>query len=201
MSLKPSTLLICCAALGLAACNSGTPAATADPTVRAAPAQASVTLLLSSPAFGEGERIPDEYTCAAAEQGKDHSPQLDWAHAPEGTQSFAMLMVDPDANGFVHWVIYNIPAQAAGLPQAVPNQAALKDGARQGPNSFGATRDPVGGGIGYSGPCPPRQHSYTFTLYALDAMLALKAEATHDEVVAAMEGHVLAKAQLRGYFP
>jgi Raf kinase inhibitor-like YbhB/YbcL family protein len=113
-------------------------------------------LTLSSTAFGEGEDIPVRYSC----DGEDKSPQLTWNNAPAGTQSFVLIMDDPDAPGdvFTHWVLFNLPADARQLPEAVPAEEELDNGARHGINGFGNTH--------YGGPCPPPgpAHRYQFTL-------------------------------------
>ena len=160
---------------------------------------------LTSSAFTEGGTIPDKYTGV----GKDVSPPLAWANAPEGTKSFALICDDPDAPSrskprpegpWVHWVIYNIPAEAAELSEAVPRKADLADpaGARQGKNDFGSDN------VGYRGPLPPEgsgPHRYFFKVYALDRMLDLKSkEANKKSLLAAMKGHILAEGQLMGTF-
>ena len=150
-----------------------------------------MSLSLSSPAFAPGAMIPVRYTC----DGNDESPPLVWDGAPAGVQSFVLIMDDPDAPAgiWVHWVIFNIPASATGLPAAIPPQPRLKDGAVQGVNSWRR--------VGYGGPCPPRgQHRYFFKLYALDALLPLDASATKADVLKAMEGHILARAELMGVY-
>lgn len=148
-------------------------------------------ITLTSSAFTHGAMIPKEYTC----DGKDISPPLSWSDPPEKTQSFALIMDDPDApmGTWVHWVIYNIPATARGLPGGVPKDADLPDGSRQGRNSWRK--------IGYGGPCPPSgTHRYFFKLYALDIVLTLASGATKDELLKAMEGHILANAELMGRY-
>lgn len=163
-------------------------------------------LQLSSGAFDPEGDIPVQYSC----QGANLSPPLEWSGVPEGTQSLALVVDDPDSQppGFVHWVIYNVPAAATGLPEGVPAQATLPDGTCQGANDFalfareGQTH-PSGAPInriGYDGPCPPAAHHYVFTLYALDAVLDLPAEATKADLLGAMEGHVLGQAELSGVF-
>jgi len=151
-----------------------------------------MTLSISSPGFQEGERIPAKYTC----QGQDISPQLDWSGVPKEAKSLALIMDDPDAPGgiFTHWVIFNIPPDSLKLPEAVPTEPQLPGSARQGSND--------GGGIGYSGPCPPpgRPHRYRFTLYALDKQLDLKAGASKKQLIKAMEGHILNQARLTGTY-
>jgi Raf kinase inhibitor-like YbhB/YbcL family protein len=152
-----------------------------------------MALQVSSAVFDAGGTIPEKYTC----DGDDVSPPLAWGGVPGGTQSFALIVDDPDAPSgiFTHWVLFNLPAQATGLPEGVPAQATLDDGARQGTNSF---RKP-----GYGGPCPPRGHGthrYFFKLYALDAMLDLDAGATKEDLTGAMQGHVLAEGELMGRY-
>ena len=151
-----------------------------------------MVLPVSSSAFREGDRIPTKYTC----EGQDISPPLAWSEPPAGTQSFALIVDDPDAPGgvFTHWVLFNIPPDSCELPEAVPAQSQLPSGALQGKNDFGK--------IGYGGPCPPpgRPHRYQFTLYALDRLLDLKAGASKRQVLEAMQGHILAQGQLTGMF-
>lgn len=151
----------------------------------------SASMVLSSPAFAAGASIPAGYSC----DGKDQSPPLRWTGAPAGTQSFALIMDDPDAPAgtWVHWLIFNIPAQATGLPEAVRPAAKLDDGSVQGTNSWRR--------VGYGGPCPPRgQHRYFFKLYALDSMLSLSSSASKADLLRAMEGHILAQAELMGVY-
>ena len=156
------------------------------------PKEGEMALSVSSPAFQEGDRIPSKYTC----QGQDVSPPLAWSEPPGGTQSFALIMDDPDAPGgvFTHWVLFNIPPDSRQLAEAMPTQAQLTSGALQGKNDFGR--------IGYGGPCPPpgRAHRYQFTLYALDQPLDLKAGASKKQVIDAMQGHILAQGQLAGTY-
>lgn len=153
--------------------------------------EAAMSFTLTSPAFANGVAIPAEYTC----RGRDLSPALAWSEPPAGTQSFALIMDDPDApmGIWVHWVIFNIPASSRGLREGVPTDPQLGDGAVQGRTSAGST--------GYHGPCPPSgTHRYFFKLYALDTTLALSSKADKKDVLAAMEGHILASAELMGTF-
>jgi len=146
---------------------------------------------IKSPAFKEGELIPSKYTC----DGPDISPPLEWSDAPAGTRSFALISDDPDApvGTWVHWVIFNIPANVNKLDEDVPKKDVLSNGARQGRNDFGR--------FGYGGPCPPGgTHRYYFKLYALDKELDLKAGSTKRDLLKAMEGHVLAEAYLMGKY-
>lgn len=151
-----------------------------------------MAISLSSSAFKEGDKIPVKYTCV----GQDVSPPLEWSQPPSGTQAFALILDDPDAPGgvFTHWVIFNILSDSRKLPEAIPTQAQLPDGALQGKNDFGR--------VGYGGPCPPpgRPHRYQFTLYAVDQSLDLKAGVSKKQLLSAMEGHVLAQGQLTGTY-
>lgn len=145
-------------------------------------------LSLSSTAFKEGDQIPVRYTG----DGQDTSPPLEWSKPPPGTQTFALIVDDPDAprGVFTHWVLFNLPADTRQLPEGIPTQDRLENGARQGKNDFGKT--------GYGGPYPPpgTAHRYRFTLYALDKPLDLLAGASQKQVLDAMKGVILAQGQL-----
>ncbi len=148
---------------------------------------------LTSTAFPDGGAIPDTYTCS----GENLSPPLQWMGAPAATQSFTLLVVDPDAPSgeFVHWVIYDLAPTTEGLPPGLRPAPRLDGGARQGVNDFPQT--------GYGGPCPPPgpAHRYIFTLYALDVTrLSVPDQATRAQVTAAVAGRVLATAVLVGRF-
>ncbi len=144
---------------------------------------------VSSSAFRNADRIPSRYTC----DGEDVSPPLSWSEPPPGTQSFALIVDDPDAGGWTHWIAFNIPARARGLPEGVPADGRLADGTCQGTNDFG--------GIGYGGPCPPGgSHRYNFALYALSKPLTLEKGASQSEVIAAMRGCVLDQGTLVGLY-
>jgi len=151
-----------------------------------------MALRLNSTAFQNGGKIPREFTC----DGADKSPALTWTEPPAKTQSFALIVDDPDAprGTWVHWVLYDLPADTRGLEQGVAQDRQLANGARQGRNDFGK--------IGYNGPCPPRgaAHRYFFKLYALDSKTNLKPGATKAELERAIKGHVLANAELVGLF-
>jgi Raf kinase inhibitor-like YbhB/YbcL family protein len=173
------------------------PPATSEPT--------KAPLVLSSDAFGSGEAIPERYTC----HGDNVSPPLEWAGVPERARSIALVVEDPDSSppGFVHWVIYNIPPRQGSLPGGLPPEPTMTDGALQGKNDFAQHEGGTfpGGSpvhqVGYDGPCPPSgEHRYVFTLYALDTMLDLAAEATVSELMSAMKGRVLAQAELTGVY-
>ncbi|HIJ65963.1 MAG TPA: YbhB/YbcL family Raf kinase inhibitor-like protein [Candidatus Hydrogenedentes bacterium] len=151
-----------------------------------------MSLTVSSSAFQNGAAIPKQYTG----DGPDVSPPLTWGAPPDGTKSFALICDDPDApvGTWVHWVIYDIKPETRELPEGVPTQETLADGAKQGLNDFRK--------VGYGGPAPPRgkPHRYFFKLYALDAELGLKPRATKKDVERAMKGHVLADGQLMGTY-
>ena len=150
-----------------------------------------MSIQLTSDAFAPEGPIPAQYTCT----GSDISPSLTWSEPPTGTQSFALIMDDPDAPAgmWVHWVLFNIPPSSRGLPEAIPSEGTLSDGSMNGKNS--------GGNSGYNGPCPPSgTHRYFFKLYALDEMLGLSPGADKGELLKAMEGHILAQGELMGTF-
>jgi Raf kinase inhibitor-like YbhB/YbcL family protein len=153
---------------------------------------ALVSLELKSTDFSSGGTIPKQFTC----DGADLSPALEWSAPPAGTQSFALIADDPDApvGTWVHWVAFNLPAGLRSLPQGVPKQEQLADGALQGRNDFGR--------IGFGGPCPPpgKAHRYFFKLYALDTKLSLKSGATRKDVERAMQNHVLAQGEYMGRY-
>jgi len=147
---------------------------------------------LSTAAFRSNGVIPKKFTC----DGPDISPQLNWTEPPAGTQALAMIVDDPDAPAglWVHWVLYDLPADTRGLPEGVSKTAQLAIGAREGQNDFGK--------IGYNGPCPPRggPHRYCFKLFALDRKTNLKPGATKAELERAMKGHIVAQAEMVGRF-
>jgi Raf kinase inhibitor-like YbhB/YbcL family protein len=144
---------------------------------------------LSSTGFTNGAHVPEHFTC----DGDDVSPALQWAHPPAGTAAFALVMDDPDAPSgtFTHWVLSDIPATAAGLPEAFDATTL----GTSGTNDFGR--------IGYGGPCPPKGHGihhYRFHLYALAQTLNLRRGFSRDEIDAAMKGHVLGTTTLTGLY-
>ncbi len=145
--------------------------------------------IFTSEAFSSGGAIPIEYSC----DGDNISPSLAWSRLPAGTESLALTMDDPDANGYVHWVMYNIPPDSMGLNADTSPGEELADGSLQGVNSRGE--------IGYTGPCPPGgEHQYRFRIYALNAEIDLEAGATLTEMEAAIADHVLALSELAGTF-
>lgn len=149
--------------------------------------------VLESPAFPALGPIPLLYSC----EGKDVSPPLAWSGVPSGTQSLALIMDDPDAPDpaapkmtWVHWLLYNLPAGATGLPEDL---RALPPGTLQGLNDWQR--------VGYGGPCPPiGTHRYFHKLYALDTVLPDLKLPTKAQLESAMQGHVLAQAELIGTY-
>jgi hypothetical protein len=132
------------------------------------------------------------HTC----DGSDVSPALAWADAPHATQSFALIVDDPDApaGDWVHWVVFNLPATTRALPGGLAPGAKLISGGRQGRNDFGR--------VAYGGPCPPPgpAHHYHFKLYALDTIVDLPSGASKADLQEAMQDHVLAQAELIGRY-
>ncbi len=128
--------------------------------------------------------------------GLNKSPQLSFNNASSDTQSFALIMFDPDApeKNFVHWIVFNIPSDFAELQQDVPNDASIQNGTKQGTNGAGE--------IGYFGPCPPpgETHRYVFKAFALDAALTLEDGATKKQLVRAMKGHIVGKSKIVGLY-
>ncbi len=167
------------------------PGQTFDRHTQKAKGGTKMTIRISSTVFKEGELIPKKYTC----DGENISPPLAWTSVPSGTKSLALIADDPDAprGTWVHWVLFNIPADAKELSENIPPRSILNNGARHGTNDF---RE-----IGYGGPCPPSgTHRYFFKLYALNAVLALESGATKAQVLKAMEGHILGEGQLMGKY-
>ncbi|HUA22385.1 MAG TPA: YbhB/YbcL family Raf kinase inhibitor-like protein [Bryobacteraceae bacterium] len=148
--------------------------------------------------YSDGGDIPEKYTCAAKPPGG--SPQIDWSGAPGDTVTFALIFHDGDVHpgktfdDVTHWIAWNIPASAKGLPADMPKKADMPDGTMQGNN--------IARQVGYMGPCPPAglPHHYTFNLYALDTKLDLPATASRDELEKAMSGHILASGVYNGLF-
>jgi Raf kinase inhibitor-like YbhB/YbcL family protein len=150
------------------------------------------TMQLTSNAFQEGGAIPAKYTC----DDKNVSPPLKWTGSPSGTKSLALIVDDPDApvGTWVHWVVFDLPASTAELPEDLPKSQHLPGGAIQGINDFKH--------LGYGGPCPPqgKAHRYFFKIYALDALVGLKPGATKKDLETAMAKHILAQGQLMGTY-
>ncbi len=154
-----------------------------------------MSLTITSPVFSDNGEIPTRFTC----QGEDISPALNWDGVPDGTASLALIVDDPDAPDpaapkmtWVHWVLYNIPPDAGGLPEAVPS-GSLPSGTLEGLNDWTRT--------GYGGPCPPiGRHRYFHKLYALDMKLPDLGTPTKASLLEAMQGHVLEEAVLMGTY-
>jgi Raf kinase inhibitor-like YbhB/YbcL family protein len=168
-----------------------TPTETQEPTPTPTPTPEPAVFTVTSSAFGYGEAIPSRHSY----RGGNISPALEWSGAPEGTVSFALIMEDPDATAgiWTHWVVYNIPSDVFELTEGAPITTTLANGAMQGRSDFGAT--------GYGGPSPPSgTHRYYFRLYALDTTLNFAAPPSRAQVLAAMEGHILAEAEYMGTY-
>ncbi|MCX8049065.1 MAG: YbhB/YbcL family Raf kinase inhibitor-like protein [Methylohalobius sp.] len=152
-----------------------------------------MAFILSSPAFPHHGKIPAKYTC----DGDDVSPPLTWSNPPRGTQSFALIVDDPDAPDprapkmtWVHWLLYNLPPDSTELPEGITQ---LPAGTKEGVNDWKRT--------GYGGPCPPiGEHRYFFKLYALDTVLPDLGHPTKRQLEQAMEKHVLAETTLIGTY-
>jgi len=146
---------------------------------------------IKSSAFENEDMIPSKYTC----DGNDISPPLQWDAIPDGTKSIALISDDPDApmGTWVHWVLFNLPADTTELTENIPPDENLPGGTGQGTNDFRR--------IGYGGPCPPGgTHRYFFKIYALDAELDLPAGARKKDLLKAMEGHIVGQGQLIGKY-
>jgi len=151
---------------------------------------------LSSPAFVDGKPIPKRHT----EDGENVSPEVRWSGLPKGTQELVLIVDDPDAptpEPWVHWLIYNIPADSTGLAEGVSSAPTLQSpkGALQGKNSWGT--------VGYRGPAPPHGHGlhhYHFKLYALDAPLDAGPGLDKKDLLEAMSGHVLSHREVVGTY-
>ncbi|SRR5258708_5012307 len=154
-----------------------------------------MTLSLTSPSFAPGGEIPSLFTC----EGKDLSPRLDWSGVPPEAKSLTLVVDDPDAPDprapkmtWVHWILYNLPPGATSLAEGV-RPGDLTGGTREGVNDWGRT--------GYGGPCPPiGRHRYFHKLYALDLILPDLLRPTKAKLEKAMEGHILARAELVGTY-
>jgi len=154
-----------------------------------------MALTLKSDAFGRGEAIPSKYTC----EGQDISPPLAWDGVPENVRSLVLIVDDPDApdpkapkTTWVHWVVYNLPPDVSGLAEGMTS-ATLPPGTQQGLNDWKRA--------GYGGPCPPiGRHRYFHKLYALDTNLEGLENPTKAQVEAAMQGHIVAEAELVGTY-
>ena len=214
--MKPRVLIfLCLGILLLGACTAPAPEPTETPPVDKAPAEptkapeptipSTVTEFppkptdvpmpfeLTSTAFLQGEPIPVKYSC----DGEDISPPLSWGDPPEGTQSFVLIMDDPDApvGTWDHWLLFNIQADMRGLEENLPIT-----GKNQEPGSIFVGNNSWSR-ADYGGPCPPGgTHRYFFKLYALDTTISLLPGVAKQELLSAMEGHILAETELMGTF-
>lgn len=178
------TLAVAAGTVSLA-CNGCSSAGPQD----SSPASTPSKLSLSSSSFEPGASIPVVYTC----KGKDISPPLQWSEPPQGTKSLALIMDDPDAAGWTHWVVFNLPADVRGLEEAIAKKIEQFAGAQNGSNSWNRQ--------GYGGPCPPfGEHRYVFRIYALDKLLSAPSGASKKDVLGLMSGHILATGELMGKF-
>ena len=146
---------------------------------------------IASRAFKYGQAIPPKYTC----DGEDISPPIEWGSLPPGTVTLTLIADDPDAprGTWVHWLIYNIPSEDRWLPENIPHDRVSPDGCIQGINDFQR--------IGYGGPCQPGgTHRYFFRFYALDTRFDLPPGATKDQLLDAMEGHIIGTGELMGTY-
>ncbi len=191
-----SYLLVLISLLSACASSSSTapePIITKPATSESTTPEASMTLQLTSDAFANGQSIPAKYTCI----GKNISPALTWTEPPAGTQSFALIVDDPDAPGgnWVHWVLFNIKPDMRGLQENLPTTGKNVD-----PNAIYVGNN-SSGAAAYQGPCPPSgTHRYFFKLYALDTTISLLPGATKEQVLKEVNGHILAQAELMGTF-
>jgi Raf kinase inhibitor-like YbhB/YbcL family protein len=182
--------LLLIASLLLLSCRNETSSNNVQPSNQAVGGK-KMEIKVTSKAFQEGGMIPPQYTCS----GANISPPLTWESIPESTKSLALIVDDPDAPGktWVHWVAFNLPVSVKGLSENVPAQESINGGGKQGTNDFKK--------VGYGGPCPPSgTHRYYFKLYALDTELTLDSSATKDQLLKAMEGHLLGEGQLMGRY-
>ncbi|MCF7887073.1 MAG: YbhB/YbcL family Raf kinase inhibitor-like protein [Candidatus Omnitrophica bacterium] len=147
---------------------------------------------LKSSVFQNGGYIPDRYTC----DGKNYSLPLRWDNLPKGTKSLALVVDDPDApvDIWVHWVVYNLPADIEGIEENISSKKLNTLGAEQGKNDFGQ--------IGYGGPCPPpgSAHKYSFKLYALDENITAEDGLTKSELMKIIRGHIMAETKISAFY-
>ncbi len=192
-------LVVCGAATACGSSTASKPPPTVVPAV-ATSAAVTVTAARSgsipetikfSSFFGEGSKIPGEYSCV----GNNTSPPLSWNGAPTETKAYVIFLDEPEAGGiFSHWVLYNLPGSVLSLPASVPANREFDDGTKQGTNSAGL--------IGYAGPCPQDRnlHRFQFFIFALDQPLDIANGKTKGEVITAMANHILARGTFAATF-
>lgn len=175
-------LILCAAIAGVLATTGST----------MTPPETKRKMEISSGAFKDGQPIPIQYTCG----GKNISPPLTWKGAPGNTQSFVLMVDDPDSPTgiWTHWALFNVPSDISELDEDFTKPQAATPSAKEGLNSFKK--------VGYGGPCPPagKQHRYFFKIYALDITLNLQSGASRNDIEAAMTKHILAIGQLMGTY-
>lgn len=150
-----------------------------------------MVIKIKSPAFEEGELIPKKYTC----DGVNVSPPLQWSSLPADVESIVLICEDPDAPSglWTHWIIFNLPAETKGVSEFIMEREVLENGAQQGLNDFGT--------IGYRGPCPPGgSHRYYYRIYALDVLLELPSRINRQDLLEAMNGHIIDQGQIMGIY-
>jgi Raf kinase inhibitor-like YbhB/YbcL family protein len=173
--------------------SGGTPTAGDSGTGSTRAGSPATPLTISTAAFEDGETIPAEYTGA----GADRSPPLTVESVPEDAETLALVVDDPDANGFVHWLLWNVPATVDEIPADLPQEETVPalDSARQGTNDFGE--------LGYRGPLPPEgdgPHTYRFAMSAVSTTLDLAAGAERGALESALAGSVLDTRRITGEF-
>lgn len=187
-----SVFVLLLAGTTLLSCHRPTPEASSSIATPSPNATLTQTLKLESPAFKNGEMIPQKYTC----DGEDVSPPLRWSGVPENAKELVLIVDDPDAPGktWVHWVVYDIPPSETSLIENVTRKVELAHQPKQGANDF---KRP-----GYGGPCPPSgTHRYYFKIYALDVTTSFaKVFPNKDDMLQAISGHVLAQGELMGTY-
>jgi Raf kinase inhibitor-like YbhB/YbcL family protein len=151
-----------------------------------------MNFLLTSTAFEEGQHIPLDYTA----DGKNLSPPMKWADPPAGTRSYALVCEDLDSPSglYTHWLVYNLPPESRELSEGIKHAEGFANGTLQGINDFGK--------VGWNGPAPPKgeSHRYDFVLYALNRTLPLAASARRNELLQALQGHILAESRLTAHY-
>lgn len=191
MTTQHSKYLLFVLALFLSGCNGKENDSGPDPAAQSE-RSSDMELTITSSFFKNGETIPEKYTA----DGADVSPPLSWSDVPANTQSFALIVDDPDAPAgtWVHWVLANIEGETRSINEGVPAKETVLGSAVHGKNDFG--------NYGYGGPAPPsgKPHRYFFKLYALDTILEVDPGITKDGLMQAMEGHIVGEAELMGKY-